>query len=64
MGYYQPHLPRALTRNAGDRARLEWVENRGEKRDIISMKDSPTKPGFEGDERVGVEGGSGELYIV
>ena len=47
----------------GTEARLECVENRGEKMGVTSVQDSSTKPGFEGDERVGVEGGSGEVYI-
>lgn len=42
----------------GREARLERVENKGEKTDITSREDSPMKPGFEGVKRVRGEGGS------
>lgn len=47
----------------GTEARLEWVENRGEQTDITSVQDFSMKTGFEGDERVGVEGGFNKVYI-
>lgn len=47
----------------GREARLERVENKGEKTDITSREDSPMKPGFEGVKRVRGEGGSSEVYI-
>lgn len=47
----------------GTEARPEWVENRGEKMDITNRQDSSMKTGFEGDQRVGVEGGSSEVFI-
>lgn len=47
----------------GREVRLERVENKGEKIDIISREDFFMKFGFEGVKRVRGEGGFSEVYI-
>lgn len=48
----------------GTEARLQWVENRGEKMDTTSRKASSVKPGFEGTRELEVKEAQVRFIVV